>query len=129
MYKWKKLGIAWIAMFAMLAATLMPSMSAAVAPATAHDIPISWESICVQEHATQHHAAQQPAPASYDHDGHANHCPLCVKQSHAVGLVPVVTVEFAEPAEVSTTVFHPDALPSPSFAWTFHPTRAPPAFA
>lgn len=125
MNKWKKWSTAWIAMFAILAATFLPSMSAAVT--TEHPVPIGWESVCASEHASLHQAA--PPPVSSEHDGHLDHCPLCIKQSHAVDLLVALTIALAEPAAVSPTLIPPDELPSSSSTWTFHPTRAPPASA
>ncbi len=113
-------------MFAMLAAIFTPSLSAAFA--STPEIPISWEEICSQVHTPdQSHFSKQSS--SSDHDGHANHCPLCIKQSHAIDLLPVVTVRFVDAENPFTFIAAPDVLPSSRISWTLLPSRAPPVIA
>lgn len=130
---------AWIAIFAVLLATLAPSISHALAAsgwtgyfgdtelcsADAND----GENAAVDElheaHAQHEH---EGAPALDDHRLHFEHCQFCFTHAGSFGTPP--TPEFVVPPLVGAAVlpnlfFH---SPRPLFTWAAPQARAPPVF-
>ncbi|CAD5371847.1 conserved exported hypothetical protein [Rubrivivax sp. A210] len=118
----------WIALVAMLALALMPTVSRALASADAHcDMP----AMAGGEHG-QHQAqaaAETPpssAPTSAHHGaGHLEHCPFCALSFAAVGLPPAppaVVLPLAGAALPALFLQAPRTL----FAWRSAQPRGPP---
>lgn len=118
----------WIALCAILMASLAPSISHAVA--AAQGIPNGWTEICTVEGAKlvkiDDLKSKRPAPA--DKASHFEHCPFCLHHGVSLGMPP--NVDFVMPLIEGTNM-----LPSlfyqasrPLFAWTTAHPRAPPMF-
>jgi hypothetical protein len=124
---------AWIACFAILLASLAPSISYAVA-ASANPNLSEFE-ICsiaglklikVADKVTDSRAPTKPsAPAGTA--THSEHCPFCFTHAGSFGLLP--TAVFSLPVASKSPL--PPALlyqaPRPLFMWTAAQSRAPPA--
>ncbi|MFL6718139.1 MAG: DUF2946 domain-containing protein [Burkholderiaceae bacterium] len=130
----------WIAIFAVLLASLAPSVSHALA-ASGWTGYLNEAERCSEgdEHASGHAApmhehdvhASHEAPASQssaDHALHFEHCPFCFTHAGSFGTAP--TAEFVTPLISGSAVlpllfFH---SPHPLFSWAAPQARAPPAF-
>jgi hypothetical protein len=124
MKKWKNRCTAWIACLAILAAAFMPSISSALV--LAHESAAFTAPVCSADHAQHQAVAQEQAP---EHQaGHTDHCPLCVKQGHALDL-PRPAPGFAAQdimAGPLASASGQDAFYS-AVSWIHLPSRAPPA--
>jgi hypothetical protein len=120
---------AWIAFFAIMLASLMPTMSRAIAAA---DAARSAEQVCSTGHHGGAHHGVAASPASHHtpshHDGalHLDHCGFCLTHAGSFGLAPTV-------ASVLPVASGPEVHPPPLFqsrrvlvAWTTAQSRAPP---
>lgn len=121
---------AWLAIFAILLASLAPSISHAVAAARwADSLPL--ETICHAEPdggALDQHAHTAPSHSQGDVDLHFEHCPFCFTHAGSFGLMPVAAI--AMPL-VAGTAIRPALFyrsPSPLFIWVSAQPRAPPFF-
>jgi hypothetical protein len=128
----------WIAIFAVLLASLAPSISHVLAAGGwtgyLNDTTLwSEKSDHVAEqaaHAHDMHASHLPAESlpSVDHGLHFEHCPFCFTHAGSFGAPP--TVEFVTPLAIGSPVlpllfFHAS---HPLFAWAAPQARAPPSF-
>jgi len=119
----------WIACFAILMASLAPSISHAVA--AAKSVPNAWMEICtvtgskmVMVDADQN--SQTPAPV--EKTMHFEHCPFCLNHAVQAGMPPAA--DFVMPVisgdHVLPSLFYQSSRPL--FAWAVAQPRAPPAF-
>ncbi len=119
----------WIACFAILMASLAPSISHAVA--AAKSVPNAWMEICtvtgskmVTVDADQD--AQTSAPV--EKTMHFEHCPFCLNHTVSAEMPPAA--DFVMPVisgdHVLPSLFYQS--PRPLFAWAVAQPRAPPAF-
>ena len=121
---WNRVA-ARIALFAVLLATLAPTISHAVAAATgAND---HWVQVCVGTGVKlvkldSNGVPQTPAPTA----SHLEHCPFCLNHIGAVGILPAAIPEL--PILRATESFPTLFLVShrPLFAWASAQARAPP---
>jgi hypothetical protein len=114
---------AWIAFFTIMMASLMPTMSRAIAAA---DAAASAEQICSTGHHDVVPLASHHAPAHHDGALHLDHCAFCVTHAGSFGLAPTVAPALA-------VARGPEVHPPPLFqsrralvAWTTAQSRAPP---
>lgn len=128
--------VTWIATFALLLASLAPSISHVIFAAKWSGYPNETE-LCSA--GTEHyedsdlpaaHASltDHDAPAGQDHGLHFEHCPFCFTHAGSFGAPP--TAEFTVPLAVGATVIPQLFLlsPRPLFTWATAQARAPPAF-
>lgn len=130
---------AWIAIFAVLLASLAPSISHALAAAHWTE-PLEDTELCsadatetegsASEQIHEAHANHERygAPTIDEHSLHFEHCPFCFTHAGSFGTPP--TPEFGVPvlagsAVVPTLFFH---SPRPLFTWAAAQARAPPVF-
>lgn len=130
----------WIAIFAVLLASLAPSISHALAAGGwtgyLNDSELrsdEAEHIAQQVGEVHEHTAHasHDAPASQpsaDHTLHFEHCPFCFTHAGSFGTAP--TAEFVTPLGTGSEVlpllfFH---SPHPLFSWAAPQARAPPSF-
>jgi hypothetical protein len=126
---------AWIASFAILLATLAPSISHAVA--AAKGIPNGWTEVCtvagaklvkLDDASASKEISKPPSKsAPAQKMSHFEHCPFCLSHALALGLPP--GADFVMPVVAGTSVvpslfYH---APRPLFAWVAAQPRAPPA--
>lgn len=119
---------AWIACFAILLASLAPSISHAVA--AAQGTPNAWIEICTVDGSKlmMVDADQNPqAPTPTEKAIHFEHCPFCLSHAGSFGLPP--TADFLMPVvsgdHVLPSLFYQASRPL--FAWAVAQPRAPPA--
>jgi len=130
-------SFAWLAIFAILLASLAPSISRAVYGQT---IPASgWLELCTAnglqhlpvalfegEQSPVSHTPKSPDPYS---GGHFEHCPFCVTQAFSFGLTPVEAVSLPLMALQGHDVpSHELPAPHARFIWQHNRARAPPFF-
>jgi len=119
----------WIACFAILMASLAPSISHAVA--AAKNVPNAWMEICtvtgikmVMLDAEQN--SQIPAPV--EKAMHLEHCAFCLNHAVSTGMPP--SPDFVMPLvagdHVLPSLFYQSSRPL--FAWAVAQPRAPPVF-
>jgi len=125
----------WLAIFAVLAASLVPPITRAVYKQT---IPApQWLEMCTAE-GLQHLPAalfenpqnsQIPENPDSPPGGHIAHCSFCVTQACSFGLAPV-EVALLSLMPVRAHEPPPHALPAPhvAFGWQPNRARAPPVF-
>jgi hypothetical protein len=130
----------WIAILAVLLASLAPSISHALAAAGwtgyLHDTELcseeaeSGEDEVPDAHAHDMHAAHAAHDSQLPdtHSMHFEHCPFCF--THAGSFGTPTTAEFLTPLAIGSPVlpslfFH---SPRPLFTWAAAQARAPPAF-
>jgi hypothetical protein len=123
---------AWIAFFAILMASLMPTVSRAMAAAAVDAASRQVCSIAGHHSAMPagHHAM---SPAGVEHDPssghgalHLDHCPFCLTHAGSFGLPPMAAM--AVPASTAAEAHPPFLFQSPRVlvAWTSAQPRAPP---
>lgn len=130
---------AWIAIFAVLLASLAPSISHALAATgwtgylddtefCSADSTDSNDSAVSQLHDAHAHHEHQGAPTFDDHRLHFEHCPFCFTHAGTFGTPPVP--EFVVPLLVGSAVLPNLFLHSPRllFIWAAPQARAPPVF-
>ncbi|QOL49742.1 DUF2946 domain-containing protein [Massilia litorea] len=110
---------AWIAVLAILFGALAPALSHAFAPAAAQSLEFP---ICS---AVGHTAGVKlpglPEPAADP----SKHCPYCIDQHHAPGLLPQAPAAFvAIGGHILPPLFY--SAPTPLFHWAAPQSRAPP---
>lgn len=119
---------AWIACFAVLLATLAPSISHALSAAQASNA--GWAEICtftgikmVKVEHPEHHDSSAPTEMGL----HFEHCPFCFTHGGSVGLLP--TAGFLIPAASRDEALPPlyYHAPRPLFIWAAAQSRAPPS--
>ncbi len=116
----------WIACFAILMASLAPSISHAVA--AAHGTPNAWMEVCTVAGSKMVMVdVEQTAPATNEQSVHFEHCPFCLSHAGTVGLPPAA--DFVMPVvsgdHVLPSLFYQSSRPL--FAWAVAQPRAPPA--
>lgn len=118
----------WIACFAILMASLAPSISHAVA--AAKNAPNAWMEICTVTGSkmVMVDAENSQTPVPVEKAMHFEHCPFCLNHAVSAGMPP-------SPDFVMPVVADDHVLPSlfyqssrPLFAWAVAQPRAPPAF-
>lgn len=114
---------AWIALFAILLATLAPSVARALMPPQ-HAMP--WTDICtVAGSQTAHERA--PASGSGQHEGaDFKHCPFCLTHADHLAL-PARAAECFPAAAAAEPVSLPVATPPSRLIRVAAQPRAPPA--
>ncbi|MES2026962.1 MAG: DUF2946 domain-containing protein [Pseudomonadota bacterium] len=119
----------WIACFAILLASLAPSISHAVA--AAKGAPNAWVEICTVEGSKMMKVdgdQSQQAPAPAEKGTHFEHCAFCLTHAGSFGLPP--SADFVMPVvsgdHVLPLLFYQASRPL--FAWVVAQPRAPPAF-
>ncbi|MBF8178141.1 MULTISPECIES: DUF2946 domain-containing protein [Oxalobacteraceae] len=129
MTKAKHRWTTWIACFAILLASLAPSISHAVA--AAKGAPNAWVEICTVDGSKmmmvdQDQNSQAPKPA--ERAIHFEHCAFCMTHAGSVGLPP--PADFVMPVVSGDHVLPPLYYQAsrPLFAWAVAQPRAPPAF-
>jgi hypothetical protein len=112
---------AWIAFFAIMLASLMPTMSRAIAAAAP-----SAEQVCSTGHHGAAPATSHNAPDHHDGALHLDHCGFCLTHAGSFGLAP--SVACALPAASGPEVHEPPLFQSRRalVAWTTAQSRAPP---
>jgi len=119
---------AWIACFAILLASLAPSISHALA--AAKSTGVSWMEICSAtgakfvQVADDHNPTKSSAPAQKAMQ--SEHCPFCFTHAGSFGLPPTVVSAFpvASGSPVLPSLFYQS--PRPLFIWAAAQSRAPP---
>ena len=107
----------WIALFAILFGALAPTLSHAFVPAAAQAVEFP---IC-SDHAVE---VKKPGLPELGADP-LKHCPYCVDQHHAPGLLPkAFSPLFAVGGQLLPSLFY--AAPAPLFQWAAPQSRAPP---
>jgi hypothetical protein len=107
----------WIALFAILFGALAPTLSHAFVPAAGQAVEFP---IC-SAHAVE---VKTPGLPELGADP-LKHCPYCVDQHHAPGLLPqAFSPLFAIGGAVLPSLFY--AAPTPLFQWAAPQSRAPP---
>jgi hypothetical protein len=118
----------WIALCAILLASLAPSISHAIA--AAKGIPNGWTEICTVNGAklVKIDGAQSPAPTPAEKGTHFEHCPFCLHHAVSLGLPPNsdFVMPVVEGSPVLPSLFYQASRPL--FAWAATQPRAPPAF-
>jgi hypothetical protein len=114
----------WIALTAMLALALVPTLSHALSAARGQS---DLAEICTPQGARLVPVSgdgTQPAPGALL--GHFDHCPLCSLQGASLGLPPTADHDLAPPdlSHAVPALFL--AAPRPLFAWGAAQARAPP---
>ena len=130
----------WIAIFAVLLASLAPSISHALA-AGGWTGYLNDTELCADEeehlaeqaaHVHQHdmHASHEAptSQSSADHALHFEHCPFCFTHAGSFGTAP--SAEFVTPLLTGSAVLPLLFFrsPHPLFSWAAPQARAPPAF-
>lgn len=118
--------IAWLALCALLAWALLPTLSHAFAPAGGKTV---WSEVCTPQGmrlvAIDAAGGETPAPVSTA--GHLEHCPYCAPTFGALGLPPaLLSLALPPPAALGPPPLFLHA-PRTLFAWTAAQPRAPPA--
>ncbi|MFC5474738.1 DUF2946 domain-containing protein [Paraherbaspirillum soli] len=117
----------WIACFAILLASLAPSISHAIAAAQGGT---PWIEICTTGGNKFVPAAdgQDPSsPTPAEHGIHLEHCPFCFTHGGSLGLPPAdaLTVPAVSGTSLLPSLFYQSS--HPLFAWSAAQPRAPPA--
>jgi len=120
---------AWIAMFAILLASALPSVSFALT-SNANSQGL-WSEICSTRGVK---LAQEGADTGTNHSSpnksmmHCEHCPFCFAHSVSFGLPPAPTalIPSANRTVLLPTLFY--RSPQPLFIWAPAQSRAPPVF-
>ncbi|WP_394780536.1 DUF2946 domain-containing protein [Undibacterium sp.] len=122
--------VALLACFAVLAASLMPSISSAMMRSNADDI--TWGQICSASPAIAAVVAkadtsslsksQLPVKKSM----HGEHCLFCFTHAGSFALLPTVNFEFpaVDQVQLFPSLFYQS--PNPLFIWASAQSRAPP---
>lgn len=122
---------AWLAIAALLLASLAPAVSHALSaahrshavfPPGLHEICTGSETASSWHHAAGHDGSHLPS----QHDFHAEHCPFCRIQSDVPVLPPL---DKPAPLSIAGGYTYPPLFyvaPSPLFAWVQAQPRAPP---
>lgn len=117
----------WIACFAVLFASLAPTVSHALATDSSHAF---WAEICSVDglrliKTTDGVTPEAPAPANGGM--HFEHCPFCLTHADSLALLPTpaMTVPVADNGRQHPSLFY--HAPRPLFAWTAAQPRAPPS--
>lgn len=118
----------WIACFAILMASLAPSISHAVAAGKSQ--PNAWMEICTvmgSKMVALDISQDMQTPAPVESMAHLEHCPFCLNHAVSVGLPP--PPDFVMPVisgdHVLPSLFYQSSRPL--FAWAVAQPRAPPA--
>lgn len=122
---------AWIAIFAILASSLLPAISHARFVSVANSAVLFAE-ICSESTPRLHgetashtsNANQVPATTG----NHFDHCPFCLTHAGSFALLPSaeLVIPVIEPASLRPSLFF--HTHSPLFAWLAAQARAPPVF-
>ena len=118
---------AWIACFAILLASLAPSVSHALALAKGGSY--SWMEICSTAGAKFVKVTDNQNPTSFPikkTTTHFEHCPFCLTHAGLDGLPPTATFSLPVIPNSSQHPFLFYQAPYPLFAWTTAQSRAPP---
>lgn len=123
----------WIALVAVLLATLAPAISHALNQARSASAPSPWLSVCTAQ------GAQQVLPASAaadDEAGHLpgsapwlEHCPCCGAHAPTLGLPPAAATSALDEALAHALPRAFLAAPRTLHAWSSAQARAPPLVA
>jgi hypothetical protein len=117
---------AWIASFAILLASLVPSISHALSAAQPADSSTFAEICSVHKLQKTADAVSSGIHSPVEKDWHIEHCPFCFTHADALALPPSakITVPAATGSSLHTSLFFHS--PRPLFAWIAAQPRAPP---
>jgi hypothetical protein len=121
--------LTWLALTAMLALALMPTLSHALALARGEATGLA--EVCTPQGprwVSLKDGAPVSDPAPAQAFAHLDHCPFCAQLGAPLGMPPA-PLAFAAPAGLGHAMprlFH--AAPRPLFAWRAAQPRAPPSF-
>jgi hypothetical protein len=145
---------AWIACFAVLLASLMPSISHAIAAARLGNVAtlatVAEDAPCHAEGGVQSAVHEAESDANHSHDGHSHdmygqgahpmpaspshhdaglhfeHCPFCFTHAGSFGLTPIAEVVLPQALGISVMPALFYHSPVRLFTWTTTQPRAPP---
>lgn len=119
---------AWIALVAMLALALLPTVSHALAFARGGS---AWAEVCTPQgmRLVALDASQTADPAApVQAAGHLEHCPFCALAADAPPLPPAPAAALPQPLAATAVPALFLQAPRPLFAWASAQPRAPPLF-
>jgi len=128
----RKTAAAWLALFAMLAAALLPGLSQALASARGE----AWSAVCtaqgmrwVMVSAADITAPSTAEPATPSSPVAPEPCPYCTPSGHAPALPPAAPEASPEPPRATQAPALFLHAPRTLFAWRSAQPRAPPHLA